>query len=226
MALCKIRSVPARRILLGAEPTTRAAAASLPPLPTSSSYSTVGQQVLVQFASRWRGIWLQFNARRANVAAVQGGMFNPLPQVVVTAQGAANFEPEVPRVRINKTRRDSTISTVTMNKSEMGVAHFPGLLNDFYKCAGLHYVEGVITVEVNLHFNHLHKAHFTPAYFRPVAPLPKGKSDVRLDQFPSATGEPAAAASIHNRKLRRAWVSEDLSRCSDILIAFNNSCSL
>ena len=61
------------------------------------------------------------------------------------AQGATNFEPEVPSVRINKTWRDSTISTMTMNERQIGLAHIPCLLNDFFKYVGLHYFGGVIT---------------------------------------------------------------------------------
>jgi hypothetical protein len=116
------------------------------------------QQVLIQFASRWRGVWLQLDARRAHVAAIQGRVFDPKPQPVVMSQGASNFESEIPGVRINKTWRDPTISTMTMNKGQIGDTHIPCLLNDFFKNVGLHYFGGVITVEVNFHFNHLDHA--------------------------------------------------------------------
>jgi hypothetical protein len=74
------------------------------------------------------------------------------------SQGATNFESKIPGVRINKTWRDSTISTMTMNKGQIGDTHIPCLLNDFFKNVGLHYFGGVITVEVNFHFNHLDHA--------------------------------------------------------------------
>jgi hypothetical protein len=76
------------------------------------------------------------------------------------AQGTADFEPEVPSVRINKAWRDSTISTMTMNKRQIGIAHIPCLLDDFFKYVGLHYFRGVKPVEVNFHFDYLDRAFF------------------------------------------------------------------
>ena len=90
------------------------------------------QQVMIQFASRWRWVWLQLNACHTHVAAIQCRISDPLPQLLVMAQSATNFQPKVPGVCINKTWRDSTITTMAMNERHMVLTHFPCLLNDFF----------------------------------------------------------------------------------------------
>src|ERR1700730_8614129 len=90
------------------------------------------QQVLIQFVSRWRWVWLQLNACHTHVAAIQCRISDPLPQLLVMAQGATNLQPNVPCVCINKPWRDSTISTMTMNERHIVLTHFPCLLNDFF----------------------------------------------------------------------------------------------
>ena len=100
-----------------------------PALPSSL---LLRQQFIIQFAPRWRWVWLQLNARHTHVAAIQCRISDPLPQLLVMAQGATNFQPKVPCVCINKTWRDSTISTMTMNERHIVLTHFPCLLDDFF----------------------------------------------------------------------------------------------
>jgi hypothetical protein len=108
---------------------------------------------MIEIASRWRRVWLQLNACYTHVAAIQCRISDPLPQLLVMAQGATNFQSKVPGVRINKTWRYSAISTMTMNERHIVLTHFPRLLNDFFSYVRLHNFGGVITVEV--HFDHL-----------------------------------------------------------------------
>jgi hypothetical protein len=70
--------------------------------PTSPSYLLLGQQVMIEIASRWRRVWLQLNACYTHVAAIQCRISDPSPQVLVTAHGATNFQPKVPGICINK----------------------------------------------------------------------------------------------------------------------------
>jgi hypothetical protein len=76
--------------------------------------------------------WLQLNACHTHVAAIQCRICDPLPQLLIMAQGATNFQSKVAGVRINQTWRDSTISTMTMNDRHIVLTHFPCLLNDFF----------------------------------------------------------------------------------------------
>src|SRR6266403_3870717 len=112
--------------------TPQTAAISRHESPALPSSLLLRQQVMIQFASRWRRVWLQLNACHTHVAAIQCRISDPLPQLLVTAQGATNLQPKVPGVCINKTWRDSTISTMTMNERHIVLTHFPCLLNDFF----------------------------------------------------------------------------------------------
>jgi hypothetical protein len=47
---------------------------------------------MIQFAPRWRWVWLQLNARHTHAAAIQCRISDPLPQLLVMAQGATNLD--------------------------------------------------------------------------------------------------------------------------------------
>ena len=60
-------------------------------------------------------------------------MVNPLPKAFVVSQCTANLQAKRAGICVYKTRYDPSITTVSVYEVQIGLPHFPGLLDDLFE---------------------------------------------------------------------------------------------
>jgi hypothetical protein len=78
-------------------------------------------------------------------------MLDPLAKRLVIPQRPPNTESKVAGVRVNKTRRNATITTMAMNQRQFIRTHLPSLLQNIAKNSVEHDFSWMVAVKVDLH---------------------------------------------------------------------------
>lgn len=110
-----------------------------------------GQDIDIEFRSGGCFIRSQFNPCASRILAVQRCMQNPSSQSGVLAKGTAYLKAEVSGIGVNEAGGDSSIPTMTVDDAQMGLSHFPNLLDDLFKRAAPDDVTWMIAMQVDFH---------------------------------------------------------------------------
>ena len=80
-------------------------------------------------------------------------MLDPLAKRLVLSQCPPNTESEVTGVRVQESRRNSTIAPMAVNKDEFDLTHLPRLLQNPTKNSVEHDLSWMVAVKVDLHLS-------------------------------------------------------------------------
>lgn len=74
---------------------------------------------------------------------------NPCPEAFVISKCMANLQSKVSGVGVDEARRYTSIASVPMYEGQVGLSHFPRLLNDLIEQAVPDDLSGVVSMKIN-----------------------------------------------------------------------------